>query len=69
MVLGRSSAAGLVVEACSVRCKAGMSWVVGLGEDLEVVLGMGSLLVATGRHKEAVAGAAEVVGMTIGGGA
>ena len=58
MVLGRSSAAGLVVEACLVRCKAGMSWVAGLEAVLEVDLGMSSLLVATGRHKEAVAGAA-----------
>jgi hypothetical protein len=47
---------------------AGTSWVAGLEEALEVGLGMGSQLVATGRHKEAVADA-EVVGMTIGGGA
>ena len=52
-----------------MRCKAGMSWVAGLEAVLEADLEMGSLLVATGRHKEAVAGAAEVVGMTIGGGA
>lgn len=69
MVLGRSSAAGLAVEACSVRCKAGMPWAVGLGEALEVDLGMGNQLVAFGHHKEAAAGAAEVVDMTIGGGA
>jgi hypothetical protein len=43
-----------------------MSWVVGLGEDLEVGLGKDSQLVATGRHKEVVADA-EVVGMMIGG--
>jgi hypothetical protein len=60
---------GLVVAACLVRCKVGRWLVVGLGEVLEVGLGMGSQLVAFGRHKEAVAGAAEVVDMTIGGGA
>lgn len=49
-----------------MQCKAGMSWVVGLGEDLEVGLAMGSQPVAIGRHKEAVADA-EVAGMTIGG--
>ena len=42
---------------------------VGLGEVLEVDLGMGSQLVAFGRHKEVVAGAAGVVGMMIDGGA
>ena len=54
-----------------MRCKAGMSRVVGLEEALEVDLGMGSQLVAFGRHKEAVAAAdaAEVIGTTIGGGA
>jgi hypothetical protein len=65
--LGRSSAVGLVVEACLVRCKAGRLLVVGLEEGLEVDLGMGSQLVAFGLHKEAVAGAVEVVDMTIGG--
>lgn len=69
MVLGRSSAAGLAVEACSVRCKAGRLWVVGLGEALEVDLGMGSQLVAFDRRKEAAADAAGVVGRMIGGGA
>jgi hypothetical protein len=49
-----------------VRCTAGMSWVVGLEVVLEVGLGMGSQLVAIGRHKEAVADA-EVADMTIGG--
>lgn len=52
-----------------MRCKAGMSRVVGLEEALEVDLGMGSQLVAFGRHKEAAADVAEVAGMMIGGGA
>lgn len=67
MVRERSSAAGLVAEACSVRCKAGMSRVVGLEEALEVDLGMGSQLVSFDRHKEAAADAAEVAGMMSGG--
>ena len=66
-VLGRSNVADLAVAACSVRCKAGMLWMVDLGEALEVDLGMDSLAGAFGHHKEAVAGAAEVVDMTIGG--
>ena len=52
-----------------MRCKAGMSQVVGLEEALEVDLGMGSQLVAFDRHKEAAADVAEVAGMMIGGGA
>jgi len=59
----------LAVEACLVRCKAGRSWVVGLGEVLEVVLEMNSHLAAFGRRKEAVADVAEVAGTMTGGGA
>ena len=51
-----------------VRCKAGRSWVVDLGEVLEVDLGMGNQLVVSGRRKEAAADAAEVVGRMIGDG-
>jgi hypothetical protein len=67
LVLGRSSAAGLAVGACLVRCKAD-SLKVDLEEDLEGDPGVGSQLAAFGRHK-AVAGAVEVVDMMIVGGA
>jgi hypothetical protein len=49
-VLGRSNVAGLavVVEACSVQCKAGRLWMEDLEQALGVVLGMGSLAEAYG---------------------
>jgi hypothetical protein len=65
MVQGRSSAADPAAEECLVRCKADNPKV-RLEEDLEVGPGVGSQLAAFDRHK-AVAGAAEVVGMMIGG--
>jgi hypothetical protein len=65
----RSSVVDLAVEACSVRCRAGSPREVGLGEDLEVDLVVGSRVGAFGHHMAVAgaAGAAEVVDMTTGG--